>query len=64
METICRTKNCPICNHFLLTVFSIDDKCNRTTILQKTSQDIGNLIKEGERWISDEKRIYYIIRPE
>ncbi len=64
MHTICSTKDCPICNHFLLTVFSVDEKCNQTMILQQTSQNIGNLIKEGDKWISDEKRIYYQIRPE
>ena len=64
MHTICRSKNCPLCNHFLLTVFSVDDRCNRTTLMMKTSRDIGSLIQEGDRWMSDEKRIYYQIRPE
>ncbi len=60
----CRYRNCPLCGHYLLTVFQVSGRRDKTTLLMQTSKDIPSLIKTGEKMLSDEKRIYYTIRPE
>ncbi len=62
MHTICRSRDCPLCDHYLLTVFRWDGK--KTVLMQMTSKSIPKLIAEGSRWWDDETKTYYQIRPE
>ena len=60
----CRSRDCPLCGWYVLTVFQVSGRRDKTTLLMQTSKDIPSLIKTGEKMLSDEKRIYYTIRPE
>ena len=64
MDIKCRSRDCPICGWYVLTVFRVSGRRDKTTLLMQTSKDIPPLIRTGEKMLSDEKRIYYTIRPE
>ncbi len=64
MHTICHNRDCPLCGHYLLTVFRVGDDYRKTTLMQMTSKEIPKLIAEGEKWLSDMNRVYYQVREE
>ena len=64
MDIKCRSRDCPICGWYVLTVFRVSGRRDKTTLLMQTSKDIPSLIAEGEKWQNDATRTYYQIREE